>query len=374
MAYQIHPERGMINRGNWYMIKRCMKKALSGERVKVGFLGGSITQGSLSSTPKTCYAYLVYEWWKQRFPETEIVYINGGIGGTTSQFGVSRVKDHMLCHKPDFLLIEFAVNDDNTEFFQETYEGLIRTVLGQKDAPAVLLMNNVRYDNGENAEEIHQEIARAYALPMVSMKQTIWSEVESGRIPAGDITPDGLHPNDAGHSLVAQVITYFLEQVYREVEQEESCAFDAGDLPAPVTANAYEDSVRYQNHNSTPVLQGFVADTEPQTEFLDIFKKGFTASQKGDKITFKMTCTGIAVQYKKSVKRPAPIAKVVIDGREEDAVILDANFQEDWGDCLYIDTVMRHGELKEHQVEISVVEAHENDSVPFYLVSVIGSR
>ena len=374
MAYQIRPEQGMINRGNWCMLKRCMKKALSGERVKVGFLGGSITQGSLSSTPKTCYAYLVYEWWKQRFPGTEIVYINGGIGGTTSQFGVSRVKDHMLCHQPDFLLIEFAVNDDNTEFFQETYEGLIRTVLGQKDAPAVLLMNNVRYDNGESAEEIHQEIAKAYALPMVSMKTTIWPEVKSGRIPAGEITPDGLHPNDAGHSLVAQVITYFLEQVYREVEQEESGAFETGELPVPVTVNAYENSVRYQNHNSTPVLQGFVADTDPQKEFLDIFKNGFTAARKGDKISFKMTCTGIAVQYRKSVRKPAPIAKVVIDGREEDAVLLDANFQEDWGDCLYIDTIMRHGELKEHQVEISVIESHENDAVPFYLVSVIGSR
>lgn len=374
MAYQIRPEQGMINRGNWCMLKRCMKKALSGERVKVGFFGGSITQGSLSSTPKTCYAYLVYEWWKQRFPGTEIVYINGGIGGTTSQFGVSRVKDHMLCHQPDFLLIEFAVNDDNTKFFQETYEGLIRTVLGQKDAPAVLLMNNVKYDNGENAEEMHREIAKAYELPMVSMKATIWPEVESGRIPAREITPDDLHPNDAGHSLVAQVITHFLEQVYREIEQEESSAFGAGELPAPLTANAYENSVRYQNHNSTPILQGFVADTEPQKEFLDIFKNGFTASRKGDKITFKMTCTGIAIQYRKSVKHPAPIAKVVIDGREEDAVILDANFQEDWGDCLYIDTVMRHGELKEHQVEISVIETHENDAVPFYLVSVIGSR
>lgn len=374
MAYQIHPEQGMVNRGNWCMLKRCMKKALSGERVKVGFLGGSITQGSLSSTPRTCYAYLVYEWWKKRFPGTEIVYINAGIGGTTSQFGVSRVKDHMLYHQPDFLLIEFAVNDDNTEFFRETYEGLIRTVLGQKDAPAVLLMNNVRYDNGENAEEIHKEIARNYALPMVSMKATIWPEVESGRIPAGEITPDGLHPNDAGHSLVAQVITHFLEQVYREIEQEENCAFEKGELPAPVTANAYENSVRYQSHNSTPVLQGFEADTEPQKDFLDIFKNGFTASRKGDKITYKMTCTGIAIQYRKSVKQPAPIARVVIDGKEEDAVLLDANFQEDWGDCLYIDTVMRHGELKEHQVEISVVEAHENDAVPFYLVSVIGSH
>lgn len=373
MAYEIHPERGMIHRGNWCMIKKCMKKALSGEGVTVGFLGGSITQGSLSSTPETCYAYLVYEWWKRRFPKSEITYVNAGIGGTTSQFGVARVKDHVLCHKPDFLLIEYAVNDENTEFFQETYEGLIRTVLGKEDAPAVLLMNNVRYDNGENAEEIHAEIARAYQLPMVSMKATIWPEVESGRIPAADITPDGLHPNDAGHELVARVITHFLDRVYGEMEQEEACAFAKGELPAPVTANAYVNSVRYQNHNSTPVLQGFAADPEPQTAFLDIFKNGFTASRKGDKIAFTIFCSGIAVQYRKSVRKPAPIARVVIDGREDEAILLDANFQEDWGDSLHIDTIMRHGEQKEHLVEISVAEAHENDVVPFYLVSVIGS-
>lgn len=83
-----------------------------------------------------------------------------------------------------------------------------------------------------------------------------------------------------------------------------------------------------------------------------------------------MQCAG---QYRKSVRKPAPIARVVIDGRENEAMLLDANFQEDWGDSLHIDTIMRHGERKEHLVEISAVEAHENDVVPFYLVSVIGS-
>lgn len=372
--YKIQTEKGLIHRGNWSRLKKCMKKALSGEKVTVGFLGGSITQGSLSSTPETCYAYLVYEWWKQKFPETEIVYINGGIGGTTSQFGVSRVKEHMLCHEPDFLLIEFAVNDDNTEFFEETYEGLIRTVLGSEKTPAVLLMNNVRYDNGVNAEEIHSRVARAYQLPMVSMKPVIWPEVCSGAIPREEITPDGLHPNDAGHRLVAGVVTSFLEQVYGEIHNEEQSAFADGRLPLPVTANAYEHSVRYQNHNSKPVLEGFEADKAPSSDILDIFSGGFTASRKGDKITFLITGTGIAVQYRKSVRKPAPVARVVIDGKEEEAVLLDANFEEDWGDCLYIDTVMRHGELKEHRVEITVTEAHENDAVPFYLVSVIGSR
>jgi hypothetical protein len=29
------------------------------------------------------------------------------------------------------------------------------------------------------------------------------------------------------------------------------------------------------------------------------------------------------------------MAKIIIDGDEENAVILDANFNETWGDCLY---------------------------------------
>ena len=57
----------------------------------------------------------------------------------------------------------------------------------------------------------------------------------------------------------------------------------------------------------------------------------------------------------------------------ESAMLLDANFAEDWGDCLYIDTVLFHGEKKLHKVEITIAEAHENDAAPFYLVSVIGS-
>jgi lysophospholipase L1-like esterase len=38
-------------------------------------------------------------------------YINAGIGGTTSQFGVTRVENYLLCYHPDFVIVEFSVND-----------------------------------------------------------------------------------------------------------------------------------------------------------------------------------------------------------------------------------------------------------------------
>ena len=69
---------------NMTRLKNLMKRAANGESLVIGFLGGSITQGSLSSTPKTCYAYLVYEWWKKSFPNAAFSFVNGGIGGTSS--------------------------------------------------------------------------------------------------------------------------------------------------------------------------------------------------------------------------------------------------------------------------------------------------
>lgn len=365
---------GILNRGNWHRLKECMKKARKGVKIITGFLGGSITQGSLSSLPELCYAYLVFEWWKKKFPQSEIKFINAGIGGTTSQFGVARVKEHLLEYNPDFILVEFAVNDENSGFFEETYEGLIRRTYGDACAPAIVLMNNVRYDDGSNAEERHVKVARAYALPMVSMKSAIWPDIKSGLISGSSISPDGLHPNDRGHELVAKTIISFLEKVFLEMDKEEAPAcFKAGALPAPITANAYENATRHQNDNFRPHLNGFSADLSPQNGITDIFKKGWTAFREGDKIRFEVYGTEVAVQYRKSVHKPTPVAKAVVDGKEDAAVILDGNFEEDWGDCLYIDTIGRHMETGKHTVEIEVVKAHEDDAVPFYLVSVIVS-
>ena len=87
-----------------------------------------------------------------------------------------------------------------------------------------------------------------------------------------------------------------------------------------------------------------------------------------------MEGTCLAVQYRKSVKKPAPIARAVVDGDEEHAVLLDANFEEDWGDCLFLQDLLIHGPAGPHSVDITLVETHENDAVPFYLVSLIASR
>ncbi|WP_455717638.1 SGNH/GDSL hydrolase family protein [Anaerosporobacter sp.] len=369
MNYVVNKENAIANRGNCSRIKKVLRKAARQEVVTIGFIGGSITQGSLSSSSTTCYAYRVFEWWKNTFPDTAFTYINAGIGGTTSQFGASRVEEDLLVKDPDFVIVEFSVNDDSNEHFRETYEGLIRKIYSYKTKPAVLIVHNVYYDSGANAQVQHAMIARHYNIPSVSMQSSIYPEVVAGHINNRDITPDDLHPNDAGHELVAAVVTYFLDKI----NEERDIGEDGNEtLLSPITKNEYENSIRYRNNNITWTGTGFEVDQSVQSHITDCFKNGWTAEHVGDYIVFEIEASSIAVQYRKSVKQPAPIARVVIDGDEENSVLLDANFEETWGDKLELTTVLEHGEYKKHRVEVRVVEVKETNIVPFYLVSVIG--
>lgn len=363
-------------------LKNLMKRAANGESLVIGFLGGSITQGSLSSTPKTCYAYLVYEWWKKSFPNAAFSFVNGGIGGTTSHYGGARAWKDVLCYRPDIVTVDFSVNDDANEFFEETYEGTLRRLLAAPSAPAVVVLNNVFYDTGKNAQDYHNRIADHYGIPHVSIKDTIFPDVESGKIVRADITPDNLHPNDKGHSLVADEICKLLDSIKAEVEEEAIAGENIEDksmkteesivLPEPLTENAYEHSRLIQIQDNEAILDGFLVDPIEKKGMLDIFKNGWTAAHTNDKISFEIECSCLAVQYRKSVQQPVPKAKAVIDGDEEHAVILDGNFTEDWGDCLYLEPLLNHAEKKVHRIEITVTDA--KDIVrPFYLVALIVS-
>jgi Lysophospholipase L1 and related esterases len=370
MKYNINSEKAIENMGNLYRLKNVMNRAKRGEKLTLGFIGGSITQGSLSSTPLTCYAYRVYEWWNQKFIQADFTYINAGIGGTTSQFGVARVQSDLLEYRPDLVIVEFSVNDENTQHFLETYEGLIRKIYSDSNEPAILIVNNVRYDDGSNAQEQHNKIGKAYQIPCVSMKSSIYLKIQEGAINNRDITPDDLHPNDLGHELVADVITCFLEKVYGDLQKEEVAIKE---MISPITQNSYQNSRRYQNNSTNYRSDGFCIDNTKQEAITQFFKNGWTASKKGSSIVFEVEGTGISVQFRKSVNKPTPIAAAIVDDNEESMVILDGNFDEDWGDCLYLQTVVEHMEYKKHKVEIKIIETHETDVVPFYLVSVIGS-
>jgi len=360
-------EAGVLQLGNLARMKQFQKKAEAGEPVTVAFLGGSITQGCLSSTPKTCYAYLTYAWLQERFPKANMTYHNAGIGATTSHLGVARLKEDVLALHPDLLVIEFSVNDeDDSAFFKETYEGLVRAALQASEDLAVVILHNVRYDDGGNAEEIHRPIARQYELPEVSVRSSLYPLVKAGKVQNREITQDDLHPNDLGHALVASILTYGLEKTFTTGE-----AVLPISLPAPLTKNRYEQAIRYRQ-DTLHIIEsiGFVKDETKQESISDCFKKGFMAREKGDYLIARGTFSQLAIQYRKTVRKPAPIATLWIDGQKQEA-LLDANFTEDWGDCLYLQNVAEDLPYTEHTVRLELSTASLEDKEGFYLVSFI---
>ena len=356
-----------MNRPDFTRLKSCMRRAEAGEELTIGFFGGSITQDSLATKHENCYAYRVFRWWEETFPKAVFRYVNGGVGGTTSHYGVSRVVTDMLMYQPDFVVVDFSVNDDPNEFFQETYEGLIRRMLTWSSKPAVLLLNNVFYDTGENAQEYHNRVGDWYHLPHVSIKDTVWPRMKAGEFAREEITPDGLHPNDKGHGLVASAITAYLEQVKEQMWEDEA----KQPVPSAMTDNAYEDVRRYTMREICPKLDGFRTDTEEKKGHLDHFKNGWIGKKAGDRILFEIEASCIAVQYRKTIHHPARKAELILDGDTEHSVLLDGNFDEDWGDCLYLEPVLHHGKSGRHTVEIKVVSDEYEITEPFYLVALI---
>ncbi len=391
-------------------LSNLLYRAAKGEELTIAFFGGSITQGSLADRPEDMYARRVFSWWEKTFPQATFHYVNGGIGGTTSHYGISRVVTDLLMYQPDFVVVDFSVNDEPNTFFQEIYEGLIRKILSWDSKPAVLLLNNIYYDSGKTAQDLHNEIGDYYGIPHVSIRESIYADMKAGKYTKEQLTPDGLHPNSFGHGLVAQQIINYLEEMLDEekggfldniekkieirqkkelekdimskefskefskdlllekefiehsvVQKEEIDKKEGVLLPKSLTPNAYENTKRLTIREISPKLNGFLPDTREKKGMLDHFKNGWIGKKAGDSITFTLEASNIAVQYRKTIDRPALRAKLVLDEDVENAVILDGNFEEDWGDCLWLEPIRHHGEKKVHTVEITILEDGEKN-------------
>ncbi len=353
-------------------LKLCMQRAMQGEELVIGFFGGSITQGSLATEYKNTYAYRVFTWWKESFKKAKVHYVNGGIGGTSSHYGVSRIVTDVLMYQPDFVIVDFSVNDKPNDFFKETYEGVIRKLLLWNSMPAVLLLNNVFYDTGKNAQAYHNAVGEWYGVPYISIKDTVYKSMQNGKYTLEELTPDGLHPNDFGHQLIAEEIISFLEGIKDTINAEKIINIKKNcTLPQALTANAYENAKRLTIRDISPKLLGFRADTEEKTGHLDHFKNGWIGNSPKDAILFEVEVSCIAVQYRKTIYKPALTAELVLDGDKEHIVLLDGNFDENWGDCIYLEPVLNHGEMKTHTIEIRIPETETRNKTPFYLMSLI---
>ena len=255
---QFMVDRGMNSLGDPARFVKVMRKAMAGEEITVGFIGGSVTYGGAATTQEARWARVVEKWWKDTFPQAKINYVNAGQSGTPSLFGVHRVDDDLLKYDPDFVVIEFGVNDELQDWQRDAYASLVRRIITHKSQPATMLffvMNN----GGTNAQADQIPIGNFYDLPMVNYRDAVWPSVITTSNPGGkfvwtDICADWVHPTNAGHAMCGQLINCYLEAVYQNIDKLSSEVKPVReDTPVPYY---YQHTKWYNYRNTTPVSMG----------------------------------------------------------------------------------------------------------------------
>jgi acyl-CoA thioesterase-1 len=204
-------DRSVINYGDDTRIRAVLKKAEAGQPIVISAIGGSVTQGAWASKPEYQYINRVFGWWQSTFPQSKMSLINAGIGSTDSAFAVQRVQKDLLQFSPDFVIVEFDVNDAWNSTSTVTYRDLVMRILEAPSHPAVMMLA-VMDRPGNNAQEWHIPVQKEFNLPYVSEKNAIRPIELAGQVKPEDITFDVIHPNDLGHQILAILVATRLQQ------------------------------------------------------------------------------------------------------------------------------------------------------------------
>lgn len=359
-------DRASVNYGNDERIVQIMRRAREGEGITLGFIGGSITHGSLSSRQSNSYAAMVYDWFEQTFKPTPIHYKNAAIGGTDSVYGVHRMRTDLLIAKPDIVIVEFSVNDMDVDHVELAYEAMLVRLLMEPQKPGVIIVNTMFYSNGENRQDVHNKIALKYNLPIISVKNGLWDQIEAGKLKANLLTVDDLHPNDFGHQVMAEMIINQLEKMY--VKSAKVKRQDVPSFQLTKDNNPFLKSSLLKNREIQPqILMGWQMD-ERQADYVgDMFSGGWFIEGCDGHMTFKIKARRVAIQYKRYVGSIGGKVKVRVD-KEDQVLVLDGDFTGGWGDTVLSTEVVHEEESAEHLIEFIYNKA-ANEGRQFYVTA-----
>lgn len=287
-------KNSVINKGNTTRIKKLFNKAKNGEDIRIGFFGGSITQGCHSTTHENCYANRTYKWFKEKFKDVNVEYINAGVGATGSIIGVHRVKEEMLNFNPDIVFIDFAVNDKENIYNKIAYESLIRRIYDSENKPAIVEVF-MSTDDGHNVQDQQIKIGEKYNIPMISYRNAIYNEMIRGKVLWQEVATDEVHPNNLGHKIISTLLINFFEDIYSDIDlKEEELVLDE-----TVFGDKYVNGKIFSSSNITVKERvGFLKDKEGFQVFNDGWKYDSNVSDVG-KLTVELEGKSIYLLYKK---------------------------------------------------------------------------
>lgn len=354
----------LVSEGNTARLQHVLAKARRGEPVTVAVIGGSITAGAKASTYNKSWGPLLSKWWQDTFPGAKVEFVNAGIGATGSSYASLRAQRDLLCRKPDFVGVEFAVNDPNTQASAETLEGLIRQILNMPNQPAVMMIFTMNR-NGGNAQEWHSKVGAHYGIPMVSFRDALWPEIKEGRMKWEDVEADEVHPNDRGHEYMTRFMTTVIDRVRQALPAEPDLPAIAA-VPAPLFTDLYEYTWLAEGADLQPSAnQGWTFDPKAPG------KGAWKSDQPGSVVEFEVTGRVVFLtEY--HVRGPMGKAKVQVD--DLPPTVVDAWFEPTWGGWRCTHIIASGLEPCKHRVRVELLpERNPQSDGNQFMINAVGA-
>src|SRR5574344_343252 len=353
-------EKSLLNVGNNYRFLKAVNKAKNGEQVTIAYLGGSITEGTNAQPKETnCYAYLSDRIFADTFAKdkTTIKYINAGISGTPSMLGLERCNKDIIAANPDIVFVEFAVNDDGRiADLHDTYESVVRKLLNSPSQPAVILIFTVGHTGSFwSAQDVQAQVGKQYDLGMISVRDAIQANITSGKMNNADyFYSDGIHPNNAGHKLIASFIENYFDKAAAKVADASYTVTDN-----VVFSKAYENLKNIELDTSViSNIGSFKEETTPVWTYKDYWAHDGAAGN--NPLTFSVKCSKLIIAFQQKKDTSYGNADVYVDGTKVSTV---AGFSASaWNNCAAM-IAYKSDSAANHKVEIKMADGDEKKTI-----------
>lgn len=340
--YEKMVDRSLLSVGDMTRMADVFQKAQNGEDITVAYIGGSITEGYNAGTTEF-YAKTCTDLLQGYFPDITVTGVNAGISGTPSLLGNLRLERDVLSADPDIVFVEFAVNDGQEADYKNAYESLVRTLLTQEKDIAVVLLFTV-LDSGYTCQEHMSKIGANYDLPMISVHESVYEEIEAGRMTWQDYSNDQSHPNAYGHKCITDFVDNYYQKVLPVVA--ENVGEVSKELPDPVFSAKYMN----MHYMDSATMDGVELDGFEQYDTHGSFHNGWMyRGTDGGSMKFTVECSVLEMVFKANNSDKYGTADIYVDGEKVKSVV--SNMSDGWNNPVTA-YLIDNDSSAEHTVEI----------------------
>ena len=340
--YEKMVDRSLLSVGDMTRMSDVFQKAQNGEDITVAYIGGSITEGYNAGTTEF-YAKACTDLLQGYFPDITVTGVNAGISGTPSLLGNLRLERDVLSADPDIVFVEFAVNDGQEADYKNAYESLVRTLLTQEKDIAVVLLFTV-LDSGYTCQEHMSKIGANYDLPMISVHDSVYEEIEAGRMTWQDYSNDQSHPNAYGHKCITDFVDNYYQKVLPVVA--ENVGEVSKELPDPVFSAKYMN----MHYMDSATMDGVELDGFEQYDTHGSFHNGWMyRGTDGGSMKFTVECSVLEMVFKANNSDKYGTADIYVDGEKVKSVV--SNMSDGWNNPVTA-YLIDNDSSAEHTVEI----------------------